>query len=413
MNCTEAEERLGAYVDGELPDADREGVEGHLAACAECRRFLQGCRAQDAELEAAFAPLRTKAEALAGKIVRRLPRRRAPWLPVIVSAAAGFLAAWLSLQREEEPAIVLPPPIKLPMARLVVSTGAVEVRQGGDWAPLATGGGVERGASIRTLGRAKCSFQYNDGTEIRLNHDTEIRLEKPRAIDLAAGRIFTHIKPNPVTFEVRTDQALIEALGTTLDIAHALRNTTLTVLDGRARMGPHTVGAGFRCAVVDGAIEEPEPARDLTILTNWVHEILALKEDRTELNLRINELLAMLGRTKMEHLYEWEIRALGDRCAFPLTCYIQSAESRKDSPRRQKAARILADAAGPTSVPDLVGLLRDADPSIRTEAARGLGRITGHTLGYPGSYWEGATCAPGQEAWSQWLQQNEGARNLK
>ena len=40
MNHSDMEELLSAYSNGELPRAQREFVEGHLAGCEECRREL-------------------------------------------------------------------------------------------------------------------------------------------------------------------------------------------------------------------------------------------------------------------------------------------------------------------------------------------------------------------------------------
>lgn len=294
------------------------------------------------------------------------------------------------------------------LAHLDVSTGAVEVREeGGDWSPLATGGAIRAGAQVRTVGKAKGSFLCDDGSEVRLNAGTEVRFAAARRFELARGQIYTRVAPGREAFEVRTDQTSIEALGTTLDISHAAAVTTLRVLDGAARMGSRTVKSGFECRWVEGKSEEPRPARDLAMLTRWVHEILVLKgRDSAELEKRVNDMLATLGRTKMEELYEYEIRAMGDHCALPLTRYIQSAPSRADPERRRKAARILADIAGAASVPDFVDLLGDGDAEVRACAARGLRRITGETLGFDEAYWRKDSCEEGRKRWEEWLKQH-------
>lgn len=437
MNCAEIEERLNAYLDGQADAGERAALEGHLATCADCARSLEGLRLQDRELDAAFAPLRAEADMMADRVIARITgaRRRRPvlWFALALSHAAVFLAAFLVFRaRPPVPAVdegqfMMPDLLKKPMARLAVATGAIEVRAAdGAWTPLATGGGIEAGAALRTSRGTKGSFDFNDGTEIRLNELTEVVIHGPRRVTLADGQIFTRVAPHPkVRFTVKTDQAAIEAVGTTLDISHGTqgelmkkeggvrRVTSLVVLDGAARMGDQSVGSGQVCRVVDGATEPPSPAHDLTVLTRWVHEILVLRDPaNAEFHGRVNDLLARIGRTKMEQLYEGEIRALGDHAALPLTRYIQSPESRPEAARRRSAARILADIASAPSVPDFVALLRDDDPAIRASIARGLQRLTGQTLGFAADHWSGPACAQpggGAAAWEAWLRENRGA----
>lgn len=40
MQCDEIEVYLSGYVDGELPQQQRQGVKAHLEACADCRRLV-------------------------------------------------------------------------------------------------------------------------------------------------------------------------------------------------------------------------------------------------------------------------------------------------------------------------------------------------------------------------------------
>src|SRR5207237_9856003 len=143
---------------------------------------------------------------------------------------------------------------------------------------------------------------------------------------LTRGEIFTRVARDPARYTVTTDQATIEALGTSLNIVHRpAESTVLTVIEGSARMGTQTIASGYLCSVVGGKIQPPVPTYDLAMLTKWVNEIVALKgKDSPELQARVNQLLAQIGRTKMEHLMEAEIRALGDHAALPLTRYIQS-----------------------------------------------------------------------------------------
>lgn len=42
MRCSDLQELLSAYANGELPLTQREFVEEHLASCANCRAALAG-----------------------------------------------------------------------------------------------------------------------------------------------------------------------------------------------------------------------------------------------------------------------------------------------------------------------------------------------------------------------------------
>ncbi len=42
MNCEEAQERLSAYFDGELPSPVQVSVADHIKSCAICARELEG-----------------------------------------------------------------------------------------------------------------------------------------------------------------------------------------------------------------------------------------------------------------------------------------------------------------------------------------------------------------------------------
>ena len=47
MDCAASDERLRAYLDGELSDDERAEVEGHLTGCDACRRALEEHRHVD------------------------------------------------------------------------------------------------------------------------------------------------------------------------------------------------------------------------------------------------------------------------------------------------------------------------------------------------------------------------------
>ena len=55
MTCRELVEFLMAYIDGELPEADRRTFEAHLSDCAQCAAYLRSYRETVRLGRAAFA----------------------------------------------------------------------------------------------------------------------------------------------------------------------------------------------------------------------------------------------------------------------------------------------------------------------------------------------------------------------
>ena len=149
---------------------------------------------------------------------------------------------------------------------------------------------------------------------------------------------------------------------------------------------------------------------DPLLRTSWTHELLALRQPEDgELGRRVDQMLAALGEAKLRHLYEEEIRRLGEHAALPLLRCLASSAEGPDAERRHTAARLSADLAGPRDVPDLIELLADGDAEVRSHAARGLQRLTGYDQGRTPEQWlsdSWTACEPSHRAWQQWWQEN-------
>ena len=114
MNAAPHEDVLHAYVDGQLPAAERAAVEAHLAAHADDAARVQAWRAQNEALHALFDPVLAEPHALrAGRAAQRVPARSAWALAasLVLGVALGAAGhAWLS-----SPAATLAQP--MPIAR--------------------------------------------------------------------------------------------------------------------------------------------------------------------------------------------------------------------------------------------------------------------------------------------------------
>jgi len=401
MTCSETEEKLSAYADGELPAADRSAVESHLASCGECGRTLQALRAQHRELDDAFGPLREGADALARRVIEAVhaarpllapAKGRVRWLPMIASAAAGFLAAWLVFRSPER----VPDgwvgkgggqgyqtaKLALPAARLALATGPVEIREeSAAWETCASNDTLTVGTWVRTPPRAKCSFTWSDGSEMYLNESTEVQLVSTRAVQLARGEVYALMNRQDAPFCVDTPPGRIEANGASLNLQCGQREGkwvlgNFAVTKGNVQIYPAegerlTLEGPDMLTFGENRFGAPPLTGKLVLATRWVHELLVLKGKDDELERRV---LALLNEAAGQDPYESEIRALGEHAAPALLAALKEG---KDAARRRYASRILADLAGPALVPDLVALLRDPETEIRQSCARGLQRVTG------------------------------------
>ena len=97
MRCDQARERIGALLDGELPDADRQAVESHAAQCPACARTRDELRELRGELARMrdHAPRGLAQRIRAGLAVEAadLPEAAASVRPPNVSAARALSAA--------------------------------------------------------------------------------------------------------------------------------------------------------------------------------------------------------------------------------------------------------------------------------------------------------------------------------
>jgi anti-sigma factor RsiW len=85
MKCHEVQERLSAWLDGELPEAVGVALTAHLERCETCRREWLQLRALDAALDNLAAPV---PPGLAEKVAARVwrPPRRLGWQSAALAA---------------------------------------------------------------------------------------------------------------------------------------------------------------------------------------------------------------------------------------------------------------------------------------------------------------------------------------
>lgn len=305
------------------------------------------------------------------------------------------------------------------VGHLSLATGAVVFRCPGEtqWSPMPTGGSLVAGTYVMTGDDVRCEIVTNDGSQIRLNANSEVCVQEARRFVLAGGEAWSTVArvPQKQPFCAAASDATFTALGTQFDLRLTeQRGVTLTVAEGKVKVdlagAGATVDAGERVSLADGRLGEKQTAHDLAVATRWVNEILVMKgKDDPELGKRVDDLFAQIGQQKMSFMYEEEIRALGDHCVVPLTRYIQSDRSANDPAKRVTAAKIVSDVAPPWAIGELIGLLSDKDGEVRYWAAVALHRLTGRDIERTPEQWKSGpwmACVTSAETWQKWWEKN-------
>ena len=120
--------------------------------------------------------------------------------------------------------------------------------------------------------------------------------------------------------------------------------------------------------------------------------------DGADLRRRVEALVACLPDGEAES----ELRTLGPLAAPLLLDRVRDTRE----PRRREVMTIAADTAASGGVPELVGLLEDADGEVRRLAAEALARVTGETLGRTPGQWRHGTDAAAVGRWRGWWRAN-------
>ncbi len=140
--------------------------------------------------------------------------------------------------------------------------GGVTVRVGDTWEPLTKDSALPVGATIKTDERTRASLRLADGTQLVLDHATELAFDpaEPRRLTLAAGRLVSdiaHVESRPAS--IITPGGTVEVLGTKLVTSVTPTVTSVQVVRGvvavRAKIGAREeVRAGEEALIEGGAL---------------------------------------------------------------------------------------------------------------------------------------------------------------
>jgi hypothetical protein len=300
------------------------------------------------------------------------------------------------------------------LAKLAVVQGPIEL-SGAPQAPK-VGDEVDAGATINTHAGSRATFDFPDGSELRINENTEVSIEGPRKIALKHGRIFIKIVKAGPPFEINTEHVPVSSSQSLVDIEFTPRvpngapaATFVRVLEGTAKASSKKFStnlfAGFYATAVGSQLNTPDPLRNGPTDTAWIHPLL-LERGRMdeEIGNRVMDLVQVLGR---DETVEAALRSLGDLATPELVRFLIKSADGPLPARRISAVRIVSGSGTLKSAPALVSLLQHPEADIRVIAASGLARLAGgKDLGFNEQFWKGETRDAGQKAWEDWVKQN-------
>lgn len=288
-----------------------------------------------------------------------------------------------------------------------------------DFKGLKPGDAINAGVTLRTGANTRVAIDYADGGELRISDNTELVVTGARNLDLKKGRIHVRVVKGSKKFEIETPNVPVSADRAIVDVAFAPRvqdgppaGTTIQVLEGvvlaTSKKFKANVYAGFWCTALGAQLNTPDPLRNGSLDTAWVHPLLAERgRADEEVSNRMAELTGILANVKQNDPVEAAIRPLGDLATPDLARYLGRPLHPVQADRRLASARIIAEAGTIKSAPALVTLLQHSEPEVRVVAARGLARLNGgKDLGFGDAVWRGESLAAGQKAWEDWVKQN-------
>jgi len=192
-----------------------------------------------------------------------------------------------------------------------VGTG-VEIRDaGGEYRAATADSNLGAGASLRTDGHTRVEIALADGSQIVLNHSTELMLDASgeRATRLVQGEILADIEhlEGGANFTIATPTGGIEVLGTRFDLTATEELTSVRVTRGKVTLSSSDgrradVDVGEEGVVHAGGSPTVVPSIDLARAVGWASELQ--NEDGAEST--VEETIAGIGSLRARRPGEHE-----------------------------------------------------------------------------------------------------------
>lgn len=155
----------------------------------------------------------------------------------------------------------------------------LEIRAaGGSWQAATEGAEIPAGGSVRTDERTRARIALSDGSEVVMNHGTELRFDarEPRRFELPAGEVLAdvaHLEQGP-NLAITVPTGRVEVLGTKFLLAATDQTASVRVTRGTVRVhgaggGSSEVKQGEEGVIRAGASPDVAPVMDLARSIAW------------------------------------------------------------------------------------------------------------------------------------------------
>jgi ferric-dicitrate binding protein FerR (iron transport regulator) len=409
-----SDQRLHAYLDGELPGPERAALERDLDGAPALRARLEELRGLHAELRELYtAESREAGPALARLRLPAPPRSaRLPWLLVPLAAAAGLVAGLLL--RGTAPA---PVPVRPSFAAVATLATGPFLIDDGTGAPRAARAGefLTPGARVTAPSGVRVALVLSDGSEVRLDRESALQLAGERRIELFSGRAWSRVVPG-APFRFECGAASVEVLGTELTVERRGDRTQVQLHAGAAQLlaggAARALASGQFAVWENGQLSEARRIESEALATGWMLELYAYSgTHRKDLAEHLDQLLVEMGHRKVVSFEERVLTTeLAGVCRVPIARYLVSDGARGEPESRRKAARVLERIADTSVAVPLSQALRDPDLEVRRSAARALNRVSGGALCPDPQRWAEACDTESIQACESWAVQRAGVK---
>ena len=330
-SCDNVHTLISGWLDGELANEEKRAVELHLETCEDCREELVLWRQMDKQLGGALiiGDIQTKVDRIENHMQSKALRasesslnHRIRWIMLLAAAAsAAFLASQLmrGFRSKEQLEIA---------ATLVKATGPVQLLTNGDaiWNTIQNPDRSELaiGVKIRTPKHSLCELTTSSRCEVRINENSEVVVSSPTRFELLRGKLWCRVPHDGqmiVSMPVKDETSLLSSGTATFQCETNGEFASCSPCIAGTQLPELRVGGRILTAEVGETLiveDKNQVSRNGTgdSIEVWQLPLLALSGDsRDELRRRLRQWLAPIGRVKVRHMNETQIRDLGPgRC---------------------------------------------------------------------------------------------------
>lgn len=226
-NLTDYESLIPNYLAGSLNDAQTLLFEEEIRTSIPLRRALAAARGEGGDQAPPTA--QTTADPRPKRGSARTVRR---WVYAIAAAVAVVAGTLLILPTLDEPAMRL--------ARVDTVEGMSLRQVGGQWVPLIQDDWINDGQRLATKQDGTAMLELEDGSRVEIAPRSLLLLTGGRGgnrLRVDHGDVIVQVAPQGNgTFDIATDDLVVEVVGTTLGVSHGTKGSRVAVIEGEVEV---------------------------------------------------------------------------------------------------------------------------------------------------------------------------------